>query len=161
MTGTPGRRTAAGAAQPLRLYRRTADAEARRFRRLRQHGRYILVLHFDHPAALAANQELRGVGVALAVGVIRGASGDTADKRRQPLNPVHQALFEQEIERAVDRWRRRATPRLPQSIEQLIRTCRRRRIEDQAKHVPAQFRQLGTTMLADSLRPIEQGLGPP
>ena len=105
----PWRGAAAGAAQPLRLDRRTADAEAGLFRRPCKDRGDVVVLHLDHPAALAADQELRGVRMALALGV-RGAAGNAADKGRQPLDAMDQPLLQQEIQRAINRRaaRRRA-----------------------------------------------------
>ena len=60
-----------GAAQALGLDRRTADAETGRLRCPGEHGRDIMVLHLDDLAALMTDEELRGVGVSVAVVLLR------------------------------------------------------------------------------------------
>ena len=118
-----------------------------------------MILHLDHPAALAADQELRGMRVALAVG-IDGTSRDAADECGQPLHPMDQPLLQQEVERPIHRGRRRTAPRLAQPVQQVVGARRRCGVEDHAEHVPTQFRQVRPAMLADRLRPIEQRLRP-
>ena len=111
---------------------------------------------------LLADQELRGVGVSVAVVLcaVGGAAGDTADKGGKPLHTVDQAVLEQEIERPIDRGRGCTAPGLAQLVEQVIGAGRRCRIQDHAEDVPAQFRQPGTAMLADRFGAIQQVLGP-
>ena len=73
------------AAQALRLDRRAADGKAGILGERALGRRDIVILHLDHPAACAADQELRRMGVAVTIGVavgIGGASCDTADESR-------------------------------------------------------------------------------
>ena len=138
--GTPWGGTMTGAAQALSLDRRTADAETGRLRRAREHRRDIVVLHLDDLAALLTDQELRGVGVSVAV--VLCAVGDTAgDAKTQTAGRVRE-------------------PGLAQLVEQVIGAGRRCRIQDHAEDVSAQFRQPGTAMLADGFGAIQQVLGP-
>ena len=60
-----------------------------------------MVLHLHHPAALPADQKLRRVRVGRAVR-FGCAAGNATDKGGQALDPMHQPLFEQEIERAAE-----------------------------------------------------------
>ena len=70
-----------------------------------------MILHLNHPAAFSTDQELRRMGVTVTTG-LGCAAGHAADERRQPLYPVDQALFQQEIECAIDGGRGCATPAL-------------------------------------------------
>src|ERR1700761_5365349 len=82
--GAPDTGGSAGAAQPLRLYRRPTDGEPRLIRRSGQHSSHVAILHLDDPSALPADQELRGMGMAFPlrmICIISRAAGHTADKR--------------------------------------------------------------------------------
>ena len=112
--------------------------------------RQFVVLDLRHPPALAANQELRRMVVPMPEFL------DAADERRQPLYPVHQALFLQELQRAIHgRRRRRPAPR-PQPVQQLVRPGRRPGLQHQAQHLPPQPGQPRAALLAHRLGAIQQ-----
>ena len=76
-----GHLPAAGAAQPLGLDRRAADGEAAVSRRTRKDRGDMMILHFDHSAAFATDQELRGMRMTFPIG-IGGAACNAADESR-------------------------------------------------------------------------------
>ena len=100
-----------------------------------------MILDFRDLPALAADQELRGV-----VGVV---GIDAGDEGVQALDLVDQALFHQEIQRAVDCGRHGAFVLGLQPVEELVGGGRAVRIQDQLQHLSAQRGQLRAVFGAD------------
>lgn len=75
--------------------------------RCAQRRRHIVILKLDGSIATGADQELRCMVMSLPIAMTIGFLGSrrmyAADKRRQPLDLVHESLGEQKIERAIHR----------------------------------------------------------
>ena len=72
-----------------------------------------------------------------------------ADESVEALDPVDQALFHQEVERAIDRRRRGRFIALPEVIQDCIGPHRPVAVPDQLQHPAAERRQSGPTLGAN------------
>lgn len=93
-----------------------------------------MVLNLCYRAALAADEELR-------VGMFVVSLG-ARHKGVQPLNPVHQPVFDEKIQRPVDGGRHGRFTGGFKLVEQLIRRNRCWGAQDQIQHFAAQGGEL-------------------
>ena len=141
------------AANPLRLDRRPRHRKPHPLRRLQQRMRQIRILNLRRLPALPADQKLRRMVMPLAM-VMRI---NAPDKRAQPLDPMHEPLLQQEIQRPIDRRRCRRPPMPAQPLQQVVRPRRRRGIQHQPEHQPPQRGQPRPPPLTQSGGPIQLG----
>jgi len=147
-------------ADTLNFNGRGRGFEAPRGSRLIDRHAYAAVAHLEHPVAHRANEELCGVeSVMRVVGSAAVKHMGTTDKGRESLDLVDQALRGEELQRAIDRGRRRWAAILSQAVQQIIGTGGAGIVQNKAKNQSPLFRQAQLPPVTEGLRLIQQALG--
>jgi hypothetical protein len=108
---------------------------------------YATGMHFLGVTTLAAHQEY------CSVRLLRMRTGQVGIVRRQTM---HQTLFEQKVQRTVNRWRRRRTTGLTQLVQQLVGAHGLFGLADQLQHLLAQPGKPQITLVTKLRRLIDQ-----
>ena len=113
-----------------------------------------MVFEFGDFAAGAADQELGGVTVAVAVFF------DAADEGGEALEAVDEALFAEEIEGAVDGGGGGGAAAFTEAFEEVVGAGGAVAFEDEAEDLAAQAGEAGAALFAQGLGAVEQCRGP-
>jgi hypothetical protein len=119
-----------------------------------------MVGNLSRYATAPTDQELMRVFMRVIVIVIMRVAFQgfrAAHEGVQPFQAMDQPLFQQKIERAINRGRCSLCPAALQLIQQRISADRGFCFQHQAQHITAQRRQLHAPLLAKRLSPFERG----
>ena len=122
---------------PLGLNRRPRHRKPNLLRGMQQRMRQCGILDLGRLPTAPADQKLRRMVMPIRMFM----RINTSNKRAQPLNPMHEPLRQQKLQRPINRRRRRSPTMPPQPLQQIISPSRRLGIQHQAKHQPPQLGQ--------------------
>jgi len=132
---------------------RASDGEADVFGGVDEGVGEVVVFEFGDFAAGAADQELGGVTVAVAVFF------DAADEGGEALEAVDEALFAEEIEGAVDGGGGGGAAAFTEAFEEVVGAGGAVAFEDEAEDLAAQAGEAGAALFAQGLGAVEQCRG--
>jgi hypothetical protein len=108
---------------------------------------YRRTIHLTHLAAFLADQKLR---------IVMCIRATAADKSIQTIDPMHQAMRHEKLQRAVNGWRAHRLFAIAQAIQQIIGFHRFVTVPDQFKHAPAHGGQTRAALTAERICPIQR-----
>ncbi len=146
-------RATAHRAEAFGLDRGAADGEADLFRRIGERVGEVVIFQFRHASAGAADQELGGVAVPVAMRL------DAADEGGEAFEAVDQAVFPEEFEGAVDGGGCCGAAAFAQALQQVIGAGGVGGFQDQPEHLAAQAGEADIARLAHRRRAVQQRVG--